>query len=204
MVDAQERSELLNVAEVVSVSQVLGPGRRFVIYLQGCRKRCAGCGSPEWQDEEVEARLIRPGDLARTILAVPDLEGITISGGEPFLQASQLVALVDQMHTEKALTVICYTGHMLEDLVSDPNPAVGSLLWRTDVLIDGAYEQELDTGRGLRGSSNQRFHFLSGQYAELRGEFETCERRLEVHKNVIAGVKPQGCDSIITHLLSAG
>lgn len=135
-------------------SHVLGPGRRYVIWTQGCRRRCPGCLTPESRDlyGGVEIDI---DALCDDILSRPFIDGLTISGGEPFLQAEGLTLLLDKVHMGRPeMTVIVYTGYQKEELESIPYSM--RLLSYVDVLIDGQYIQSLNDGIGIRGSSNQR------------------------------------------------
>lgn len=91
-------------------------------------------------------------------------DGLTISGGEPFLQAEMLSELLRLL--KKGMNcdvgVIVYTGYTLEEL--QRMPFAQGLLEQTDLLIDGPYVQELDDGLSLRGSSNQRVIPLTDRY----------------------------------------
>lgn len=134
-------------------THVLGPGCRYVIWTQGCEHRCPGCLTPESWDEN-SGFSIDTNDLASDIILAPHIDGITISGGEPFLQAGALTEVILSVKTERPeLTVIAYSGYTLEQLKS--NSKCSSLLDLIDVLIDGPYIQELNDGVGLRGSNNQ-------------------------------------------------
>jgi anaerobic ribonucleoside-triphosphate reductase activating protein len=103
------------------------------------------------------------GALAAEIaLSRPD--GVTISGGEPFLQAAALAEMLRILRLDFGYDtgVIVYTGFLLEEL--QQIPAMKPLLEQTDLLIDGPYVRELDDGRSLRGSSNQRIIPLTNRY----------------------------------------
>ncbi len=140
----------------------LGPGRRFCLWVQGCRQRCPGCISPMSQEED-GGRLI-PANALAVEIALSGMEGLTISGGEPFLQAAALADMIDMIHARRDMGVIVYTGYTLERLREDPEAQ--PLLERTDLLIDGPYIRELDDGRSLRGSSNQRALCLTERYRD--------------------------------------
>ena len=86
---------LLNVAEICPATRTLGPGQRFVIWVQGCCFNCRGCISPDWIPQK-QANLVDPVRLANYILSIPSTEGLTISGGEPMLQAAALSELPSQ------------------------------------------------------------------------------------------------------------
>lgn len=92
-------------------------------------------------------------------------EGITISGGEPFLQAKALCSMIEDIRKQRDAGVIVYTGFTIEELTSEHAPGYSAeLLKHTDLLIDGRYVRELDDSKALRGSSNQRVISLSGRY----------------------------------------
>jgi anaerobic ribonucleoside-triphosphate reductase activating protein len=76
----------LRIAGYTEESVVDGPGIRFVIYAQGCPHRCTGCHNPETWDfnggEEITAE-----EILSLIRGTQLLQGVTLSGGEPFAQA---------------------------------------------------------------------------------------------------------------------
>lgn len=92
-----------------------------------------------------------------------NIEGITIVGGEPFLQAKSLIDVCTFCH-ENNLSVIVFSGYTLKELKSFNNPHINSLLENIDVLIDGKYEKERKDSRGWIGSSNQTVHYLTDFY----------------------------------------
>lgn len=161
----------INVAMMHIDCDILGPDKRALVWVQGCRKRCKGCMSPEWRRLK-RAFLIPPEDLARRILDA-DVDGVTISGGEPMLQAAGLFRCLYLVRQAKRETsVICFTGYTVEELEqSPPGPGVHDLLGQCDLLIDGRYIPALNNARGMRGSTNQRFHFLTdrliGEYTDI-------------------------------------
>jgi anaerobic ribonucleoside-triphosphate reductase activating protein len=149
----------MRVLSVLDESVVDGPGIRTVIFTAGCPHRCLGCHNPEsWnprggEDVPVEDLLAR--------IEQSGWDGVTVSGGEPFLQPEALARLVDGC---KALqkNVWVYTGYTIEQLQSMDDEYVTSVLDRADVLVDGRFEQPLmDRSLRFRGSSNQRIIFLN-------------------------------------------
>ncbi|MDD6032951.1 MAG: 4Fe-4S single cluster domain-containing protein [Oscillospiraceae bacterium] len=155
---------------------VLGPGRRFVLWVQGCHKNCPGCvagGTHRMED----GKPVQTDALAWEI-ALSGAEGLTISGGEPFLQAPALAQLLQAVHRIRPMGVIVYTGYRYEELLAMPQAA--GLLAQTDLLIDGEYIQSLDDHRGLRGSSNQRVIPLSDVYREIARQYADIPRRQQV------------------------
>lgn len=158
--------ETLRLFRRAAPVRVLGPGQRAVIWVQGCPFACHNCIVPESWDaeggEEVEV-----AELAAWALMQPNIEGITLSGGEPMLQAAALSCLVDTIRQKRDLGVVCYTGFTLEHLRERGSPAQQCLLERTDLLIDGVYIEREHTDRLWRGSANQRLLPLTERYRAL-------------------------------------
>lgn len=131
-----------------------------------------------------------PDALAGELLADDAVTGLTISGGEPMLQAPALAELVRAARRNRNVDVICYTGFTLDKLTRSHR----ELLDQVDVLIDGRYEAAVNDGRGLRGSTNQRVHHLTDR---LRGhDFTTRERTAEIRvttrEMMLVGIPPRG------------
>ncbi len=99
----------MNIAAVCPSTRVLGPGRRFAVWVQGCCFDCPNCGSPEWRETKTEM-LMKPERLAEEVLRVDGIEGVTVSGGEPMLQAKSLAKFVRLVRAKRASTVVCYTS----------------------------------------------------------------------------------------------
>lgn len=155
--------------------RVLGPGVRYALWIQGCGRRCPGCTAPTAWDMEA-GQPIPVAALAWEI-ALSGAEGLTISGGEPFLQAEALGRMVELIRRRRDMGVIVYTGFLHEELLG--MEGAGTLLSQTDLLIDGPYIRELDDGRSLRGSSNQRVLPLTGRYRGALGLYGAEGRPVE-------------------------
>ncbi|MEU9166304.1 4Fe-4S single cluster domain-containing protein [Streptomyces sp. NPDC048420] len=187
---------LLNIAATHVGTEALGPGVRSVVWVQGCPFHCSGCIAPDWIPDR-PARRAEPAALAEELLADPRVTGLTLSGGEPMQQAAGLAELVRQARAIRDVSVVCFTGHRLEGLrARPPAPGVQDLLAQVDVLIDGRYVAALDDGRGLRGSSNQRVHHLTGRPATRDYDFEGRSRTAEIAVDgpgaLLIGVPPPG------------
>ena len=180
-------------------SRVNGPGVRAVIWTQGCPRRCPGCCNPEFQDPTGGAQ-IAIQDLLVQIEAAAPVHGITLSGGEPFEQPVALAELCRQVH-QSGLTVVCFTGHTLEDLRQARSPEWQALLAEIDLLIAGPYLREQPCEEPLRASANQRVHFLTGRIApeELEGlpRAEVTIRDGELH---VSGFHPELSELLRTRL----
>lgn len=144
----------LRVYGVVQDSIVDGPGLRYSLFTQGCPHQCVGCHNPDSHDfhggydMDIE-------DIIKDIESNPLLDGVTISGGEPFMQCDPLIELVKKIK-EKQLHVMIYSGYTYEDILSLGHKAY-ELLSLCDVLVDGRFELSLRSLSLLyKGSSNQR------------------------------------------------
>lgn len=151
---------MLNIAHTIPSSAVNGPGERFVIWVQGCSLRCAHCWNPDTWSQRPR-RTVDPLDLVETVLASSGIEGVTLTGGEPFQQASDVSLLASHVR-QAGLSVMAYTGYELSELRSEDQM---SLLAQCDVVVAGRYRHQLRSlGLPWRGSSNQTVHFLTDRY----------------------------------------
>lgn len=147
----------LKIAGVVKESIVDGPGIRYTVFTQGCPHHCKGCHNPQTHDFN-GGKLVSIDKIIQDIQKDPLLSGVTISGGEPFMQANQVANLIDKLDRKK-LNVMIYSGFCYEDLLKKANEENGflKLLQKVDVLIDGKFELEQKSEKlPFRGSLNQR------------------------------------------------
>ena len=141
-------------------SEVLGPYKRFIVWVQGCNKRCKGCiAKDSWASDGGE--IVKVDELAEKIILQDAIEGITISGGEPFLQQELLCELIKKVREHRDLGVILYTG-MNYDEIKDSD-----LARCADLIIDGEYIEEKNDNKSLRGSSNQNVICLTDRYKNI-------------------------------------
>ena len=151
----------IRIAGIVEESVVDGPGLRMTVFTQGCSRNCPGCHNPHTHDPTA-GEWADTGELLAHFKAHPLLCGLTISGGEPLLQAAAAATLARGV---KALgkNVLLYSGYTLEELqvIAKDDEAVAQLLANLDILIDGPYlEEERDISLAFRGSRNQRLIYF--------------------------------------------
>jgi anaerobic ribonucleoside-triphosphate reductase activating protein len=162
-VQTDQSEPLLRIFRREAPVTVLGPGRRAVVWVQGCPFACKGCIVPEsWLS--TGGQVARVGELAAWILAQSGIDGITLSGGEPMEQAGALAELIDRVHARADLGVVCYTGYRRETLQRQGTDAQRELLARIDLLIDGVYNEREHADLRWRGSANQRLLPLTDRY----------------------------------------
>jgi anaerobic ribonucleoside-triphosphate reductase activating protein len=152
----------IRIRAFLPYSRANGPGARAVLWTQGCTLGCAGCFNPESHPfnggEEVSV-----DDLFQRVAQVGDrIEGITVSGGEPFQQLQPLLSLLRRVRAETNLSILLFTGYTWREV--GRMPEAKSLLSCVDALIAGRYDQTQRLARDLRGSVNKTVHFLSGRY----------------------------------------
>lgn len=184
---------LLKIAEIKIGTYALGPGYRAGIWVQGCPFHCKGCIAPEWIGPGGQEFLV--DDIVDRILSDDQLEGITLSGGEPMQQALSLANLIKKVRQNRPeINVICFTGYRYQDLAKKENKnGILELISQLDLLIDGPYVQQKNDNIGLRGSSNQSFYYFSDR---LRNHgLEIQPRKVEINLNdgnaFIVGIPPK-------------
>ncbi|MBR4513774.1 MAG: radical SAM protein [Lachnospiraceae bacterium] len=170
-------SNMINIARIHYPVKTLGPGDRIGIWVAGCQKNCPGCISPELQNKAY-GRCFSTEAIMKVLM--PYLSpgvGITLSGGEPFLYASGVARLLDELN-RYTKDVIVFTGYTIEELTAMNDHEVERVLSYTGLLVDGAYIDELNDGKGMRGSTNQKFVVLGDP--EKYKNPETWERELQL------------------------
>jgi anaerobic ribonucleoside-triphosphate reductase activating protein len=152
----------INLQAVLPRSRANGPGMRLVAWFQGCSLGCPGCFNPATHG--TDPHLVLPvAELAdRIARAAGDIEGITLSGGEPLQQPDALLALLRQVRGRTDLSVLLFSGYTLDEIRR--MPCGSAVLDQLDVLIAGRYDRTRRLADGLRGSANQRIHLLTDRY----------------------------------------
>ena len=144
----------IRISGIVNDSIVDGPGFRLAVFTQGCPHHCAGCHNPQTHDFE-GGREIDTQEIIEKLRGNPLLDGITLSGGEPFCQGAACAELASAAHA-LGLNVWAYSGYTYEQLLAG-DAEQRALLAETDVLVDGPFvlpQRTLELR--FRGSSNQR------------------------------------------------
>jgi len=118
-------------------------------------------------------------ELARQVLDTEGIEGITLSGGEPFQQA-EAVAQLCRAVREAGLSVFVFSGYTLDEIRADCDPGKRELLALTDVLVGGRYVESRKCRLLWRGSDNQTVHFLSDRYRAEMFDMETPVEEVEI------------------------
>ena len=145
----------MRIYGLVQDSIVDGPGFRFSCFVQGCPHRCPGCHNPDSHDPS-GGKEMTVEEVAGELLKNPLTDGLTLSGGEPFAQAEECLALA-RIARASGRTVWSYSGWSFEYLKNQGTEAQKALLAELDVLVDGPFLLEQRTlALPWRGSRNQR------------------------------------------------
>lgn len=145
-------SDYLYLLDIIEDTVADGPGFRTAIYSSGCPNKCKGCQVPHSWD--LMSGVKTPVDEILDLVLKSD-SNVSFLGGEPFYQAGAFYNIAYNIKKNSSKTIWCWTGHLIEDLMSDEKSR--ELLKYIDILVDGPFVMELNKpGLVFRGSSNQR------------------------------------------------
>lgn len=152
----------MNILHTYSETIVDGEGIRYSIYFAGCSHNCKGCHNPEGRNPNAGNPLTDEvvSQIISEINNNPLLDGITLSGGDPFYNPHELLPIIKRLKEETGLSIWCYTGYLYETLLQRPECL--AILEYVDVLVDGPFvESKYLPTLSFRGSTNQRILYLS-------------------------------------------
>lgn len=152
----------LNLAAFLPHSRANGPGLRSVLWVQGCPLRCEGCFNPDFQPFAGGYEMT-VDEVIALLLAQPDTEGVSFSGGEPFSQAAALAEVAEAVRAADK-GVMIFTGYETASLRASRNPGVRRLLAAADLLATGPYQRDQMQRHPLLASTNQELLYLSERY----------------------------------------
>lgn len=138
----------MRIAGTLPCSLVNGDGIRYVVFVQGCAHHCKGCHNPETWDFEA-GKEVYPELIAADYMTRKHLDGITLSGGDPFYQQEACLELIRLL---PGVNVWIYTGFEYEEIKDT------ELAKAADVLVTGKYIEALRCEGKMFGSSNQEIH----------------------------------------------
>lgn len=137
-----------------------GPHTRAVVWFQGCTLGCVGCFNP--LTHPAGGDTVPVAALVSQIAAlIPDIEGVTITGGEPLQQPAALAALLRELYTLN-VGIIVLTGYSVRELLAMPDAL--PVFDLADVIVAGRYNAQQHRAAGLRGSSNKQTLVMTGRY----------------------------------------
>lgn len=159
----------MQIARLLYPVESLGPGKRVGIWVCGCNRACYNCANPELQkpDKTKEISISAIKELFHNNFKEKLVEGVTISGGEPFLQTKELCELV-RVLSDYTDDILVFTGYRRETLLKRKKlfDSTSEVLSKIAVLVDGPYIHEKNDGHPLRGSNNQRLFYRDEKIRE--------------------------------------
>ena len=157
-----------NIGDIEYDCAIYGPGKRTVIWFQGCTLGCKGCWNTQFQSPEPN-RMVDREELLWTI--IDHKNDVTFLGGEPLQQSENLSWLVHRLR-DLGIGFMLYTGYEMDEIAR--NAEWSEICDAADILIPGRYVETLrDTDLRWRGSSNQRILFKHGpEEVEEKNEVE--------------------------------
>lgn len=159
--------------------RALGPGSRMAVWVNGCEKSCPGCISPALQKKNPNNECDVEEYFSQ--FSYEGCDGVSISGGEPFLQADELCRLVTFLKNRGIDDILVYTGYTIEELKAKNDSAINLILEKIAVLVDGPYvESENDDTSNLAGSKNQRIHILNTAFEKRYADYISDKREVQV------------------------
>ena len=147
---------------IIENEHLYGPGKRLLIFFQGCSLHCKGCINKHLWDfgkgKDVSAEEL----LA--ICKEQNVEGITLHGGEPLDQADGLIDIVDLLK-KNGFSVILFTGYNKKEL-----KGTQLAVWnKSDLIVCGRFiEEKKNLYMQFRGSTNQRVITRKGPYKDYK------------------------------------
>lgn len=182
-------SRILGDRFLLDEDGLLGPSPRYVIWFHGCDKNCPGCIAVDWNKKNNPEFNISVQTILDTIDTTPLVEGVTISGGEPFLQIDALLELSQHLKAN-GFGIIVYTGYQLTELLGFHDLRIDKILHLIDVLVDGRYESSLDDNKPFRGSQNQKIHQFTNRYNSYFSQNKERKSSIDIRdgKGLLTGI----------------
>lgn len=172
----------MQIDRIIYPIESLGPGKRLVIWTAGCSKHCKDCSNEElWsEDKNKDIDVQEILRILKSSLENKEIDGITITGGEPFEQLGELKILLKQISTISN-DILVYTGYTMEELQEKlSNEDMSCIKEYISVLIEGRYINLLnDNTSPLRGSSNQNIIFINESMREQYEIYLNTGRRIQ-------------------------
>lgn len=181
----------LYINAFIPVTAVEGPGLRACLWVQGCSIRCEGCMVPHTWDRH-KGKLADTSALLEVLTTTPEIEGLTVLGGEPMDQAEALLPFLQQVKAS-GLSLMLFSGYTQEAILESGCPHKAGILSLCDIFIDGPYIKSLTSfERPWVGSANQRIFFRTDRYRHLEGQLHTIENKVEVRIDEDGGIAING------------
>lgn len=170
----------MQLGKILYPITTLGIGKRIGIWTIGCNRNCPGCSNPELQFFNKDNDVSIPS-IMETINKFK-FDGVTISGGEPFLQSHDLKLLVEELLKNKIEDILVFTGYTIKQLYDMHDDDVEFILKNISVLIDGPYIESKPSNKILVGSTNQKIFILKEKYKKKYERYLKKDKAVDIFK----------------------
>lgn len=158
--------------------QTLGYGNRVGIWTIGCIHHCEKCSNPElWESDTTKDISIEK--IIKCVRQAKDMDGVTITGGDPFEQAEELYHLVKELKILGIKDILVYSGYTLDELRTK-GQIERAILAEIGILVDGRYVDSLNDNKSFRGSINQTIHVLNEELADRYWGADDWKRKTQI------------------------
>lgn len=168
----------MQIASILYPVLSLGINKRVGVWTSGCLKHCPGCISPEYQFFNSDLEM-NPKDVGK-IIKKHHPDGVTISGGEPFLWIKGLRELVEYIYKNVTDDILIFTGFTYEELKNKNDGDIDYILSHISVLVDGPFIESQYVDNRLKGSDNQRILILNKKYLDAYQEYINQEKTVDI------------------------
>jgi len=184
----------MRIHAFLECSLVNGPGRRAVIWVQGCCLACPNCWNPK-SHSVTGGSPVSTRDLARHILREYEatrIEGLTLSGGEPLHQITEVLRLLRSLKREASeLSIGLFSGYTEQELQQGrfqtyfPSSIClrQAQWWQLESLLDfavlGRYNRQQPSADPLITSRNQQLRLYSRRYRPADFQEQAVEVSIE-------------------------
>jgi len=179
---------MLNIYNIETSNYVNGNGCRYVLWLQGCDLKCIGCWNKQtWSFKPKTLKSI--DEIFSQIKSLEHkLDGITFSGGEPFLQANELLGLSKLIKENTSLNLQIFSGFTKEELNDN---LYADLLKYTDILVAGRFDSS-------KLNNNQKIYLLNNNVDVW--EFNNSDVEIEINDDIDIKITGYPTDELISEI----
>ncbi len=169
----------MQVAEIVDLTEVEGPGLRSALWLQGCSINCFNCCNQSFIPQK-GGFFFDSIELSTRFINNKKIQGITILGGEPLDQSEELYIFLKEIKNNSNLSIMLFTGYTHKKVIN--NTIKNKVFELCDLVISEPFINNLISNkRRWIGSSNQKIHFVSDRYKNLEDNWQPYYKEIEFH-----------------------
>jgi len=179
---------MLNIYNIETTNYVNGNGCRYVLWVQGCDLSCKGCwNQPTWSFKDNILKSV--DEVFEKIDSLKSkIDGVTFTGGEPFLQADELSKLAKLIKEKTSLDIQVFSGYEKNELFEDEQK---NLLKYIDILVAGRYDN-------TKYNNNQKVHILNNDVDIWKFNNENVQ--IEIDENLDIKITGYPIDGLINEI----